>query len=68
MFKQQFLAIFTILAFMSTSGQEVAKIVTLAEVDISAVSDSFDTQGFINKVYNDTTFYLAFKAMNYYIV
>lgn len=66
MFKQQFLAITAILVSLILSGQEVAKVVTLAEVDVSAVSDSFDTQGFINVVNTDTTFYLAFKAMNYY--
>ena len=55
-----------IIISLSVSGQEIVKVVTLAEVDISAVSDSFDTQGFINIVNNDTTFYLAFKAMNYY--
>ena len=66
MFKHQFLAIVLILVSLNMSGQEVAKVVTLAEVDVSAVSDSFDAQGFINVVNNDTTFYLAFKAMNYY--
>ena len=66
MFKQQFLAIVMILISLNASGQEVAKVVTLAEVDISAISDSFDTQGFINIVNSDTTFYLAFKAMNFY--
>ena len=66
MFKHQFLAIVMTIISLSVSGQEIAKVVTLAEVDISAVSDSFDTQGFINIVNNDTTFYFAFKAMNYY--
>ena len=66
MFKQQLLIIVIILTSLRFSGQEIVKVVTLAEVDISAVSDSFDTQGFINIVNGDTTFYLAFKAMNYY--
>ena len=66
MFKQQFIALFLLLLFTKIKGQEVAKVVTLAEVDISAVSDSFDTQKFINIVHDDTTFYLAFKAMNFY--
>ena len=66
MFKQQFLIIVIILTSMRLFGQEIVKVVTLAEVDISAISDSFDTKGFINIVNRDTTFYLAFKAMNYY--
>jgi len=66
MFKQQYIFFLFVLSCFGLSGQEVAKVVTLAEVDVNAVTDSFDTQNFINIVHNDTTFYLAFKAMNYY--
>ena len=66
MFKQQFIVFWFVLILFKLSGQEVAKVVTLAEVDISAVSDSFDMQKFITIVHDDTTFYLAFKAMNFY--
>lgn len=66
MFKQQLSIFILLLSSFGSNCQDIVKVVTLSEVDISAVSDSFDTQGFINIVNNDTTFYLAFKAMNYY--
>ena len=46
--------------------QDVVKVVTLEGVTIQAVEDDFDTQAFIEKVRADSTFYLAFKAMNFY--
>ncbi len=51
---------------ISLQAQDVVKVVTLEGVDISAVADDFDTKAFIEKVKNDNTFYLAFKALNYY--
>jgi hypothetical protein len=66
MFKQQFIILILVSLFNVLSGQEVVKVVTLAEVDISAITDDFDTQKFISIVHDDTSFYLAFKAMNYY--
>lgn len=50
----------------NVSCQDVVKIVTLKGVDIQAVEDDFDTEAFIDMVKSDSTFYLAFKAMNYY--
>lgn len=50
----------------SANGQDVVKVVTLEGVTIQAVEDDFDTEAFIDKVRADSSFYLAFKAMNYY--
>jgi len=47
-------------------GQDVVKVVTLEGVNISAVADDFDTEAFIEKVKSDSSFYLAFKALNFY--
>jgi hypothetical protein len=47
-------------------SQDVVKVVTLEGVTIQAVEDDFDTEAFIEKVKSDSSFYFAFKAMNYY--
>ena len=66
MFKQLFGIIILLVFTQKSMGQEVVKYVLLREVNVSAGLDSFDTQSFINKVKSDTTFYFAFKSMNYY--
>jgi hypothetical protein len=47
-------------------AQDIVKVVSLNEITIQAVADDFDTDAFIETVKSDSTFYLAFKAMNYY--
>ena len=47
-------------------AQDVVKVVTLEGVDIRSVEEDFDTKAFIEKVKSDSSFYLAFKALNYY--
>lgn len=64
---QKFLLVLFILSYSHSSiAQDVAKIVILEGVNIQAVEDDFDTDAFIDKVKSDSTFYLAFKALNYY--
>lgn len=60
------LVLFILLFGDYLNAQDVAKIVVLEGVNIQAVEDDFDTEAFIEKVKSDSTFYLAFKAMNYY--
>jgi len=62
-------SLFTALFFcflISLRAQDVVKVVTLEGVNISAVADDFDTEAFIEKVKSDSSFYLAFKALNFY--
>lgn len=59
-----FLALLSIA--LGSYAQDIAKVVTLEGINIQAVEDDFDTESFIEKVKSDTTFYLAFKALNYY--
>lgn len=47
-------------------SQNVVKVVTLESVNIYSVEDDFDTEAFIEKVKSDSSFYLAFKALNFY--
>jgi len=61
-----FLSIIFIFLFQMLSSQDVVKVVTLESVDIQAVEDDFDTEAFIEKVKADTSFYMSFKALNFY--
>jgi hypothetical protein len=56
---------FILIGFYSHS-QDVVKTVILEGVNITSVADDFDTESFIEMVKSDSTFYLAFKALNYY--
>lgn len=66
MAKTALLLTFLFLFTLPLYTQDVVKVVTLKSVDIQAVEDDFDTEAFIKMVKADSTFYLAFKAMNYY--
>jgi hypothetical protein len=61
-----YLLLFILFVAFRAHGQDVVKVVTLEGVTIQAVEDDFDTEAFIEKVRADSTFYLAFKAMNFY--
>lgn len=45
---------------------QISKVIVLDSVMISASNSTFDTDAFIERVKNDTTFYKAFKNLRYY--